>query len=504
MDFIIVAFKDLIKYKITASTNTGDRITDGLVSTLLVAIVTLVFMDDYRKMFFEYFKWIKNLIKRWLYHRVGKKTPLESIEQLTKENYAQYMEWFDASTLTSYMKVTWLIGENSIFHIQIGKWVNNLLNTDTQWVQFTESEVRLKTDRISVTLKEQKKIYPIFIDSGGKPIGMIQDNTGLALLVASINSLTELKNFLHNMDQPPVEEKAVDKNLYIKYAEDPKKLQLIYPDRNFDNYVSKYKKTLMAHIDHFKAANNGGKSRLNGFGSYNLGIMLHGLPGTGKTLFIKSLCNYLKRSALIVNMRTIKTTRDFEDLFTGWNITSNVYVFEEFDCVKSVIDRGTETIDSGDNEKEVLNKKLLSLLEMTAKHEKPNESLVKEIENVYSEIDKLKNKLSLDTMLTSLDGVYEMRGRVIIATTNFIDRIDKALMRPGRFDLKIKLEEYTSDECRELLELVFKNSASDEELASLSSVNFKEGVYTPVALLNICQEYGNLTRVIEVTRAVTR
>ena len=71
-----------------------------------------------------------------------------------------------------------------------------------------------------------------------------------------------------------------------------------------------------------------------GFRSYNLGLMLHGEPGTGKTSVIKAICNYLKRDAVIVDMSKIKKASDFEDLFNTYVYVNYVYIFEEFDCVQ--------------------------------------------------------------------------------------------------------------------------------------------------------------------------
>ena len=45
----------------------------------------------------------------------------------------------------------------------------------------------------------------------------------------------------------------------------------------------------------------------------------------------------------------------------------------------------------------------------------------------------------LSEILNALDGFAGVDGRILIATTNHIDKLDSALLRPGRFDLKIDI-----------------------------------------------------------------
>lgn len=45
-------------------------------------------------------------------------------------------------------------------------------------------------------------------------------------------------------------------------------------------------------------------------------------------------------------------------------------------------------------------------------------------------------KLSLSGLLNPLNGVSSTEGRVLITTTNHIESLDRALIRPGRVDKK--------------------------------------------------------------------
>ena len=57
---------------------------------------------------------------------------------------------------------------------------------------------------------------------------------------------------------------------------------------------------------------------------------------------------------------------------------------------------------------------------------------------------KEKKTLTLAGLLEVLDGVMEMDGRMIVITTNYPERLDAALTRPGRIDVKLKFGRCTN------------------------------------------------------------
>ena len=50
------------------------------------------------------------------------------------------------------------------------------------------------------------------------------------------------------------------------------------------------------------------------------------------------------------------------------------------------------------------------------------------------------NKSQLGEMLNFIDGQMSPENCIFIATTNHIERLDPALIRPGRFDLQIEMK----------------------------------------------------------------
>ena len=46
--------------------------------------------------------------------------------------------------------------------------------------------------------------------------------------------------------------------------------------------------------------------------------------------------------------------------------------------------------------------------------------------------------LTLSDLLEVFDGVMEMKGRIMVITTNYPEKLDSALIRPGRIDVNVK------------------------------------------------------------------
>ncbi|KAJ7578681.1 mitochondrial chaperone BCS1 [Mycena floridula] len=67
-----------------------------------------------------------------------------------------------------------------------------------------------------------------------------------------------------------------------------------------------------------------------------------------------------------------------------------------------------------------------------------------------------RSSVSLSGLLNVIDGVGSEEGRLFFATTNYIDRIDPALMRPGRIDKKIEYQHATKEQALALFKRFFR------------------------------------------------
>lgn len=132
------------------------------------------------------------------------------------------------------------------------------------------------------------------------------------------------------------------------------------------------------------------------------GIMLHGAPGTGKTLVAKALANESG-----VNFISVK----------GPSLISK-YVGESERAIREIFKK--------------------------AKQASPSILFFDEIDSIVPNrqamgTDAHVTERVISQFLTEMDGIEELRGVVVLAATNRLDIVDPALLRTGRFDLLLEL-----------------------------------------------------------------
>ena len=166
---------------------------------------------------------------------------------------------------------------------------------------------------------------------------------------------------------------------------------------------------------------------------YRLGILLSGESGSGKSSCIKAIANLTHRHIINVNFANIKTGTQLRRLFQSDDL--HVYEDEEkADVIKLKIP---------------LNQRLYVLEEIDAiGTELTND---RRLSNHASK-ERVVDEISLADILQVLDGTMEVPGRIVIMTSNYPERLDKALIRPGRIDLCIKFGNASRDTLIELYE----------------------------------------------------
>ncbi|KAF1998174.1 P-loop containing nucleoside triphosphate hydrolase protein [Amniculicola lignicola CBS 123094] len=70
-----------------------------------------------------------------------------------------------------------------------------------------------------------------------------------------------------------------------------------------------------------------------------------------------------------------------------------------------------------------------------------------------------KSLISLSGLLNAIDGVASHEGRVLIMTTNCPEKLDAALIRPGRVDLQVQFTLATKDQTRDIFKRMYSSSA---------------------------------------------
>jgi len=93
---------------------------------------------------------------------------------------------------------------------------------------------------------------------------------------------------------------------------------------------------------------------------------------------------------------------------------------------------------------------------------------------------RLKEKVTLADFLELLDGIVEMDGRIIIMTTNQREKMDSALVRPGRIDLDLELKPPS----RLLIAHIFKHMYKHVEEDVLKALFFKYYEHLPESIVS--------------------
>ena len=142
---------------------------------------------------------------------------------------------------------------------------------------------------------------------------------------------------------------------------------------------------------------------------YHRGYLFYGPPGTGKTSLVSALAANFGLSIYAVNLAVFND----RSLMNAVNQVSphSVLLFEDIDCMKSGNARVPSNARTNDGAQSREGK-----------------------ENVTD-----LNGVTLSGLLNVLDGFYAPTNVLFMMTTNRIETLDEALLRPGRIDYKLYL-----------------------------------------------------------------
>jgi hypothetical protein len=255
--------------------------------------------------------------------------------------------------------------------------------------------------------------------------------------------------------------------------------------RTFDNIFFEHKHKIVDRIRRF--INDEQHYRKKGI-PYTLGFLFHGTPGCGKTSTIKAIANIFNRHIIEIQLSRIKTCRELKEIFCS-NLINEIYVptnkkiivLEDIDCMSDVV---LERDGICENNNKYLYKN------NNDNNNKNNNNNNDEYGPPHKENE---DKLTLSYILNLIDGLNEQNGRVIIMTTNHPDKLDKALIRPGRIDIQIHFQKCNSNIIKEIVEFYYEETISQ-------NISFADFKYTPAEVFQCCQNNDSINDTIELLK----
>lgn len=203
---------------------------------------------------------------------------------------------------------------------------------------------------------------------------------------------------------------------------------------------------------------------------HTLGLLLHGEPGTGKTSTIKAIANETNRHIVNISLKTIRTKKKLKQLFIDESIEVCENVDNTMQTQKYIIpiDKRLFVIEDID----ALDCDLV--LKRTAKKPK----LEPEKGNTNKKDDD--SDLDLSTLLNVIDGILEMPGRIVIISSNHPEKLDQALIRPGRVDMAIEFQRCNHTVIRDMYTAFYEQEPDKDVLLKVS-----EYTWTPAEVSQI-------------------
>uniref|UniRef100_A0A453A2W1 AAA+ ATPase domain-containing protein n=2 Tax=Aegilops tauschii subsp. strangulata TaxID=200361 RepID=A0A453A2W1_AEGTS len=151
--------------------------------------------------------------------------------------------------------------------------------------------------------------------------------------------------------------------------------------------------------------------------AWKRGYLLYGPPGTGKSSLIAAIANHLRFDIYDLELTGVDSNSDLRRLLVGMTNRS-ILVVEDIDCT----------------------------IELKQREEEDEE----QSKSSSTEKKKAEDKVTLSGLLNFVDGLWSTSGeeRIIIFTTNYKERLDPALLRPGRMDMHIHMGYCTTEAFR--------------------------------------------------------
>ncbi|KAI1827288.1 BCS1 N terminal-domain-containing protein [Xylaria intraflava] len=188
---------------------------------------------------------------------------------------------------------------------------------------------------------------------------------------------------------------------------------------------------------------------------YRRGYLLHGPPGTGKSSLSLALAGFFKMRIYIVSLSSVNATEE---------TLGSLFADLPRRCVVLLEDIDTAGLTHTREENGSSN-------QTSSKNTDDEEGDQSTPETTKTHTNENNFRLSLSGLLNILDGVASQEGRILIMTTNHVEKLDKALIRPGRVDMIVEFGLADNYMSMNMFQNIFAYLEGDDAPDAASGIN---------------------------------
>lgn len=353
------------------------------------------------------------------------------------------------------------------------------------WISLDKKIMFKRTIQLIGSAEHPKEIETFYLRGRGQDIQSYIDES-VDLYQKLLRAGDDGKRYIHM----PMRQRERDELTYKRYVLDE--------IRTFDTLYMPQKCRMLQLFDNFVAGK--GKFCVPGF-PRRLGFLLYGPPGTGKTTFVKALAQKTRRHIIQVSLEKIKTNQELVSVFNDMQFRVSdheggrndlafsdvIFLMEDVDAACRFVSKRMHINPTRDGETESV--------------DEIKNLLTTRLDSVLAPKTEQDDQLNLAGLLNVLDGALDSPGRLVVMTTNHVDALDPALIRPGRVNMQINMSYILPEEANEMLVRYFGQdacTASDTRFQLFNNVSV-----TPAALEAMCGFHESISDLFtELTRQI--
>jgi mitochondrial chaperone BCS1 len=173
---------------------------------------------------------------------------------------------------------------------------------------------------------------------------------------------------------------------------------------------------------------------------YRRGWLLEGEPRSGKSSLVAAVASHFKRPICYVNLSTVLDDNELISAFSSAE-KGAIFLIEDADA------------SGGAAKRRPVDREMLAAAADEAERGLPSTFDVKDI---------VGKGITLSGLLNSIDGVPATEGRLLVITTNFVERLDPALLGGGRVGRRWRFGKMQRPEAERMARAFFEDGVPPE------------------------------------------